>query len=154
LPEHRNPHANDTVTIIGFWPLSILEQMVLASERYFYELKQKPCPRFEFIGSDIKIMALRREQKAELTLCVPFHADKISNQKGYFECKMLIESGLQKFLEKNLAIRSILLSKLIPKIKKSKVKMIRGMAAISPSLVPPLIMAKKELVEEEIGAED
>ena len=99
LPEHRNPHANDTATIIGFWPLSILEQMVLASERYFYELKQKPCPRFEFIGSDIKIMALRREQKAELTLCVPFHADKISNQKEYFERKMLIESGLQKFLE-------------------------------------------------------
>jgi len=99
LPEYRSPRSNDTATIIGFWPLSILEQMVLASERYFYKPDQKLRPRFDFIGSDIKIMALRRKQEAELTLCVPFHADKISNQKEYFERKTLIESGLQEFLE-------------------------------------------------------
>lgn len=100
LPEHKNPHANDTATIVGFWPLSALEQMALVSERYFYEFEPKINSRFDFVGGDIKVMALRRGQEIELTLCVPFHADKINNQKEYFEHKSLIESGLQKLLEK------------------------------------------------------
>lgn len=99
LPEHKNPYANDTATIVGFWPFSTLEQMVLASERYFYEFEQKIHSRFDFVGGDIKVMALRRGREIELTLCVPFHADRISNQKEYFEHKSLIESGLQKLLE-------------------------------------------------------
>lgn len=99
LPEYKNPHANDTATVVGFWPLSTLEQIVFASERYFYELEQKIHPRFDFVGGDIKIMALRREREAELILCVPFHADKIKNQKEYFEYKSLIENSLQKTLK-------------------------------------------------------
>lgn len=100
LPEHKNPHANDTATTVGFWPLSALEKIVLASERYFYELDPEVCPRFDFVGGDIKIMALRREKDAELTLCVPFHADKITSQKEYLDHKALIEGGLQEFLQK------------------------------------------------------
>ena len=99
LLEHKNPHANDTATMVGFWPLSVLEQIVLASERYFYEFEQKTHPRFDFVGGDIKVMALRRVQEVELTLCVPFHADKIDDQKDYFEHKSLIENGLQKLLK-------------------------------------------------------
>ena len=98
LPEYKNPHANDTAMVVGFWPLSILEQMVLASERYFYEYEPKIHPRFDFIGSDIKVMASRRKQEVELTLCVPFHADKTSNQKVYFEYKSFVENGLHEFL--------------------------------------------------------
>lgn len=100
LPEYKNPHANDTATIVGFWPLSVLEQIVLASEKYFYEFDPEVRPRFDFVGGDIKIMALRREKDVELTLCVPFHADKITSQKEYLERKALIESGLRKFLQK------------------------------------------------------
>ncbi len=99
LPEYKNPRANDTATIVGFWPLSILEQMVLASERYFYELNSKIHPRFDFVGADIKIMGLRRKKEAELTLCVPFHANKINSQKDYFEHKSVVENGLREFLE-------------------------------------------------------
>lgn len=99
LPEHKNPHANDTATIVGFWPLSILEQIVIASERYFYKMEEKIRPCFDFVGGDIKIMALRKGQESELTLCVPFHADKINDRKDYFEHKSLIENGLQKLLK-------------------------------------------------------
>ncbi len=99
LPEYKNSHANDTATIIGFWPLSILEQMVLASERYFYDFEQKFRPRFDLVGNDIKIMGLRRRRYVKLTLCVPFQADKINNQKEYFERKETIKEGLQEFLE-------------------------------------------------------
>lgn len=100
LPEHKNPHANDTATIVGFWPFSALEQIVLASERYFYEFDPEIRPRFNFVGGDIKIMALRKKKNVELTLCVPFHADKINFQKEYHERKTLIESGLREFLQK------------------------------------------------------
>jgi len=100
LPEHRNPHANDTATIVGFWPLSILEQIVMVSERYFYEFNPEVHPRFDFVGGDIKIMALRKEKDVELTLCVPFHADKINSQKEYYERKALIENSLQESLRK------------------------------------------------------
>ncbi len=103
LPEHKNPHANDTATIIGFWPLSMLEQIVLASERYFYEFDPEVRPRFDFVGGDIKIMALRKEKDVELTLCVPFHADKISSQKEYYERKTLIEGGLRESLQKRFS---------------------------------------------------
>lgn len=103
LPEYKNPHANDTATTIGFWPFSVLEQIVLASERYFYEFNPGICPRFDFVGGDIKIMALRRGLETELTLCVPFHANKINSQKEYFERKSLIESDLQKFLEEEFS---------------------------------------------------
>lgn len=99
LPEYKNPHANDTATIVGFWPLSTLEQMVLASERYFYEFNPEIRPRFDFIGADIKIMGLRRRHEIELTLCIPFHADKINSRKNYFEYKSSVENGLRKFLE-------------------------------------------------------
>lgn len=99
LPEQEKPHANDTATVVGFWPFSTLEQMVMECERYFYEFKPTICPRFDFVGGDIKIMALRRGKDVELTLCVPFHADKIANQDKYFEHKSLIESGLRKLLD-------------------------------------------------------
>lgn len=100
LPERKNPYANDAATIVGFWPLSVLEQIVLTSERYFYEFNPEVQPRFDFVGSDIKIMALRRKKNVELILCVPFHADKIISQKEYFNHKILIENGLREFLQK------------------------------------------------------
>lgn len=99
LPEHKNPHANDTATIVGFWPLSTTEQIVLTSEKYFYKYEPKIHPRFDFIGSDIKIMAVRKEYNVELTLCIPIHADKVKNQEMYFKYKSLIQSGLSEFLE-------------------------------------------------------
>ena len=99
LPEHKSPHANDTATIVGFWPFSTTEQIVLASERYFYEFEPQIYPRFDFIGADIKIMALRKEGNVELTLCIPFHADKMNTQEVYLKYKSSVESGLRKFLE-------------------------------------------------------
>lgn len=101
LPEYKNPRANDTATVVGFYPLSTLEQIVLASERFFYEYEPQIHPRFDFIGSDIKIMALRKgkERDIELTLCVPFHADKVEGRTVYFEYKSSIEDELRKFLE-------------------------------------------------------
>ncbi|MFH2109401.1 MAG: methionine adenosyltransferase [Patescibacteria group bacterium] len=99
LPEHKNPHANDTATVIGFWPLSITERIVLTIERFFYDYEPRIHPRFDFTGSDIKIMAVRKDQNTELTICVPFQADKVGNQEIYFEYKSFIEKGLCNFLK-------------------------------------------------------
>ena len=103
LPEYKNPHANDTATIVGFWPFSTVEKIVLASESFFYEYVPEIHPRFDFIGSDIKIMALRKKRNVELTLCIPFHANKVNNRKKYLEYKLSIENELYKFLKEKFS---------------------------------------------------
>ena len=103
LPEHKNPHANDTATIVGFWPLSTVEQIVLASERFFYKFNSHIQPRFDFVGGDIKIMALRKGNDLKLTLCVPFHAEKIKNPAIYLEQKVFVETMLSEFLNEKFS---------------------------------------------------
>jgi len=123
LPEYKNPYANDTATMVGFWPLSTTEQIVLSSEKFFYENTPQIRPRFDFVGGDIKVMALRKKQDLELTLCVPFYADKVKDQRGYLEHKLSIESNLQKFLEEkfgNLLNISLRLNTQDQKIKRNR----------------------------------
>lgn len=103
LPEYESPRSNDTATTVGFWPLSITEQIVLASEEFFYEFKPNIHPRFDFIGSDIKIMALRKDRDLELTLCIPFHANKVRSRELYLDYKSSIENELHEFLEKRFS---------------------------------------------------
>jgi len=103
LPEYKNPHANDTATIVGFWPFSTVEKIVFASESFFYEYVPEIHPRFDFIGSDIKIMALRKKRNVELTLCIPFHANKVNDRKKYLEYKLSIENELYKFLKEKFS---------------------------------------------------
>jgi S-adenosylmethionine synthetase len=98
IPDYKNPHANDTSTLVGFWPLSTVEKSVLSSEKFFYD--NKINQRLNFTGSDIKIMALRNGQNLNLTLCVPFQADKTENTKKYFEYKNMIQENLLSFLKK------------------------------------------------------
>jgi len=99
LPEYKKPYANDTATMVGFWPFSVVEQIVIESEKFFYKYIPQIQPRFDFIGGDIKIMALRKNHDLELTLCVPFQADKVSDQKMYFEYRSSVMNSLQKFLK-------------------------------------------------------
>lgn len=81
LPDFKNPHANDTATVVGFWPLSTTEKLVLESEKFFYN--DDLTPKFNFIGQDIKIMAVRKNNAVELTMCVPFFANEIGTRDIY-----------------------------------------------------------------------
>lgn len=53
LPEYLDvPKANDTATMISYWPLTISEELALMIEGYFYKLDKNelPTPRFTKMG--------------------------------------------------------------------------------------------------------
>ncbi|MDD2732079.1 MAG: methionine adenosyltransferase [Candidatus Pacebacteria bacterium] len=93
VPDASNPYANDTVTAVGYWPLSITERLTLLMERYFYH--KNDTPRFSFIGQDIKILSVRKKKNIDITICVPFFSAKTPNADVYFSRKRKIQNDLQ-----------------------------------------------------------
>jgi len=83
IPDAKNPRANDTSVISGYWPLSSTEKLVLSLEKYFYEDNRKP--KFDYIGQDIKIMAIREKHDLKLTMCIPTICSKIKDYNSYRE---------------------------------------------------------------------
>lgn len=98
LPELDKPYVNDSSAIVGYWPLSVTERLVLKMEKFFYNSDNSP--KFDYIGQDIKILAVRNKKNIELTLCVPFMSIKIPNKAFYFEKLKEIESQLTKLAHK------------------------------------------------------
>lgn len=94
LPEFKTPLVNDSSAIVSFWPLSKSEKLVLAMERYFYDEDAKP--KFDFIGHDIKILAIRNFHNINLTLCVPFISQNTPSKEFYLERLKFIQNELEK----------------------------------------------------------
>lgn len=94
LPEFKKPFINDSSAIVSFWPFSSTEKLVLEMEKYFYDENKKP--KFNYIGSDIKILATRSFEDINLTMCVPFISAHISNRASYLEKINFIQSELEK----------------------------------------------------------
>lgn len=92
VPDAETPWANDTSACTGYWPLSITEKMTLALEGYFYSAKGQS--RIEFIGRDIKVMAVRNADTIMITMCVPFLAERTPNEMFYYEQLDQIRQGL------------------------------------------------------------
>jgi S-adenosylmethionine synthetase len=82
LPELKKPYMNDTSAIVGFWPLSSTERLVLKLEKFFYDKNNKP--KFNFVGQDIKVFANRIKNNIKVTLCVPFLSKHIADTSEYF----------------------------------------------------------------------
>lgn len=82
LPERTAPYANDTSCIVGYWPLSKTENLALKIERFFY--KRDNSPKFDFIGHDIKVLAVRTKNNIDVTTCIPFMSSKIPDREYYY----------------------------------------------------------------------
>lgn len=89
LPEYAgpSPRANDTVTMISYWPLTDTERLALGLEGYFWEEGEDGLvvPRFDWIGQDIKVMAVRAGDQINATLCVPQISTETPDENIYFE---------------------------------------------------------------------
>lgn len=83
VPDADAPWANDTSACAGYWPLSSTERMALALEGYFYSTEGQS--RFDYIGRDIKVMAVRNASTIMITMCVPFLAERTPNETFYYE---------------------------------------------------------------------
>lgn len=92
IPDAIRPYANDTSTCVGYWPLTITEQLTLLMERYFYD--SKGLTRFNYIGQDIKVMSVRRKDKIVITMCVPFFSQFTPDCDTYYGRKKRIITDL------------------------------------------------------------
>lgn len=83
LPEYTNPVSNDTAVGCGWAPYTPLEQMVLEVERVLNADETKL--KHPWLGSDIKIMAVRTGHEVKFTLCVPQISTHVASAEKYKE---------------------------------------------------------------------
>ncbi|MCX6729201.1 MAG: S-adenosylmethionine synthetase [Candidatus Saccharibacteria bacterium] len=119
LPEYsgKSPRANDTATMISYWPLTTTEKLALDIEGFFYGDDENglPHPRFELIGQDIKVMCVRNGDQLSATVCVPQITTHTSSESAYYEREDDITRELEGYvaslsanesLEINLTVNS------------------------------------------------
>ncbi len=72
---------NDTSMGCGYAPYSVLESAVLSLEKELNSLETKKV--FPWLGTDIKIMAVRNNSKVDITLCLPQIAKYVISEAMY-----------------------------------------------------------------------
>ena len=88
-------HANDTVFVVAYSPLSVSEKLTI----YLDNLTASDVFRNKYpeIGSDIKVMIRRRASNFEITMCLPVFPEKVSDSLVY---EQIIKSAKDFLLEK------------------------------------------------------
>jgi S-adenosylmethionine synthetase len=79
---------------VSFWPLSSTEKLALEMEKYFYD--ENKNPKFNYIGHDVKILAIRSFQNINLTLCVPFISSNTPSKSYYIDKLNFIQTELER----------------------------------------------------------
>jgi S-adenosylmethionine synthetase len=127
LPEYKIARANDTSCVVGFWPLTPIEELTLKMENFFYLGDRDP--KYKFIGHDIKVMIVRKNKKIDVTLCVPFIVKETPSYNFYKEKVDFITESLLNVAKKHLGnsydIR-IYVNNHYRSIKKENIKKIDG----------------------------
>ena len=97
--------ANDTSALIGYYPLSPTEEVVLALEQHLNSkaFKQK----YPETGEDIKVMGLRTGADLDLTVAMPLISAFIKSEDEYFRKKEISTKAIRKFLRQYRAFRDI-----------------------------------------------
>jgi len=108
LPDNKKPYANDTSTVVGFYPLSNSEKKVIAIESFFYD--ENGLPRFEYVGQDIKVMLFRKGDDINITTNIPLMINSLNNFEDYQDKKKNIINELNDFLLKEFPGEKIKLS--------------------------------------------
>jgi S-adenosylmethionine synthetase len=80
--------ANDTGWASGYAPLSPTEELVLAVERFLNGAEFKTA--FPDTGQDVKVFALRQDERLALTLAMPLLCRLVGSEGTYFERKAAI----------------------------------------------------------------
>ena len=97
--------ANDTSALIGYYPLSPTEEVVLALEQHLNSkaFKQK----YPETGEDIKVMGLRTGADLDLTVAMPLISAFIKSEDEYFRKKEISIKAIRKFLRQYRSFRDI-----------------------------------------------
>ncbi|MDO8590791.1 MAG: methionine adenosyltransferase [bacterium] len=88
LPEYTKPMANDTAVGCGWAPYTPLESLVREIEGKLNSDETKKI--YPWIGSDIKVMAIRTGKSVRITICVPQISTLVSSTNQYKENLQII----------------------------------------------------------------
>ena len=88
--------ANDTSALVGYYPLSPIEKVVLSLEQHLNSLEFKT--RYPETGEDIKVMGLRTGKALSLTVAMPLISRFIRSEKEYFKRKDDIREEMKRFV--------------------------------------------------------
>lgn len=106
LPEYTTdmPRANDTATMISYWPLTDTERLTIDLEGYFYSDDEHgmPVPRFDFVGQDIKVMSVRNGNTITSTLAIPQVTTHTADAKEYFDREKYLEDVLHEYAQNKI----------------------------------------------------
>jgi len=97
--------ANDTSALIGYYPLSPTEEVVLGLERYLNSKAFKE--KYPETGEDIKVMGLRSGSNLDLTVAMPLISVFIKSEKEYFKRKEVAVRAMKRFLLRYRSFRNI-----------------------------------------------
>ncbi|MCR8432958.1 MAG: methionine adenosyltransferase [Crenarchaeota archaeon] len=92
------PLANDTSIGVGFAPLSETERVCLGAEQLLNSREFKR--RYPAVGEDIKVMAVRRNDKIRLTVAMAAVDRELSSLDDYLSLKESVKSELYEHLSK------------------------------------------------------
>lgn len=101
---HNNHfRCNDTSTTVSYYPMSNLEQTVLDIEQTLNSTEYKS--NYPWVGSDIKVMGMRKEDKVEITSCVPLISLYVSDLTDYKNKLQMLKNDIEiivrKYFNKN-----------------------------------------------------
>ncbi|HDR8072392.1 TPA: S-adenosylmethionine synthetase [Bacillus cereus] len=103
LPEYNidGPTANDTATMISYWPLTKSENLALDIEGYFYKNDSDglPHPRFREFGGDIKVMVVRDGEVSVATVTVPQITAMTATADQYFLRENKLRDNLTRYIK-------------------------------------------------------
>jgi S-adenosylmethionine synthetase len=100
LREAQRLTSNDTSVGAGYWPLTSTEQLVLTLERRLTDRSFREVR--SWLGTDIKVMAIRAGHDLSLTLCVPQIADAVPDAAAYGKNLEEIEAQVRAWSEEML----------------------------------------------------
>jgi len=95
LKYHNNSQrSNDTSTSVCYFPTSILENLVIETEKYLTsrDFRQE----HPYIGTDIKVMGLRNKKDIEITICLPLISYFIKDYSDYTNKIEIVTDSLRK----------------------------------------------------------
>lgn len=89
--------ANDTSYCVSYAPLSELEEAVIEAEEY---LTRGPAQQeYPWLGTDVKIMAVRDDDELDVTVCIPQIAEYVNSLEEYRRNLRQISEEFSPFFE-------------------------------------------------------
>ncbi len=89
--------ANDTSAAVGFAPLTMVEKVVLDTERFLNRSDFKK--RFPESGEDIKVMGSKKDNELCLTIGMAFVDRFVNSEKDYFGKKEVVLEEIKGFVD-------------------------------------------------------